>query len=84
MTDHEYDRFTLDQYLEGEKTDSNLFWRMPSGVHLNLLDEAIERMVTETDLDLLRDCAQTCLIDGLTGTARRLLALADRLEGTDQ
>jgi len=27
-----------------ESQDSNLFWRLDSGEHLNLLDEAIERI----------------------------------------
>ena len=33
---------TLDEYLNS--TDSNDFWRLSSGEHQNLLDEAIERI----------------------------------------
>lgn len=34
---------TLNEYIERSKVDSNLFWRLPSGDHQNLLDEAIDR-----------------------------------------
>ena len=34
---------TLDEYMA--INDSNAFWRLSSGEHQNLLDEAIERML---------------------------------------
>jgi hypothetical protein len=34
----------LDAYIELEKFDRNAFWRLDSGHHQNLLDEAITRM----------------------------------------
>lgn len=34
----------LNEYIEKEKEDSNLFWRLSSGEHQNLLDEAIEKL----------------------------------------
>ena len=33
----------LDAYERGSTTDSNLWWRLSSGTHLNLLDEAIDQ-----------------------------------------
>lgn len=38
----------LSDYIEMEKADSNLFWRLDSGHHQNLLDEAIE-LIEESD-----------------------------------
>jgi hypothetical protein len=37
-------KMTLDEFIEKEKDDSNLFWKLNCGEHQNLLDEAIERM----------------------------------------
>jgi len=34
----------LTEFLKKEKEDSNLFWRLSSGDHQNLLDEAIKRI----------------------------------------
>ena len=34
----------LHDYMVKETVDSNLFWRLDPGEHLNLLDEAIERI----------------------------------------
>lgn len=31
-------------YIEAEKLDGNLFWRIDSGHHQNLLDDAIEQI----------------------------------------
>ena len=35
---------TLDEYMAADANDSNAFWRLESGDHHNLLDEAIERL----------------------------------------
>jgi hypothetical protein len=35
---------SLAEFIEGEKADSNLWWRLSSGDHQNLLDEAIDRI----------------------------------------
>ena len=43
----------LAEYVQAEKKDGNLFWRLQSGDHLNLLDEAIEALrdiATKADL----------------------------------
>ena len=32
----------LAEYVKAEQEDSNLFWRLDSGDHLNLLEEALE------------------------------------------
>lgn len=40
MTDEPY---TLVKYEADAKEDDNAFWRLDSGVHLNLLEEAIEQ-----------------------------------------
>ncbi len=34
----------LSEFIEESKRDRNLFWRLQSGEHQNLLDEAIERI----------------------------------------
>lgn len=34
----------LEVYMELQKQDSNIFWRMPTGHLENLLDEALERI----------------------------------------
>ena len=34
----------LNVFIEKGKEDSNLFWRLSSGEHQNLLDEAIEKL----------------------------------------
>jgi len=34
----------LAEYLEAEKDDSNAFWRLSSGDHLNLLEEAVDEI----------------------------------------
>ena len=34
----------LKEFIEKSKEDHNLFWRLQSGEHQNLLDEAIERI----------------------------------------
>ena len=34
----------LKEFIEKSKEDSDLFWRLQSGEHQNLLDEAIERI----------------------------------------
>jgi len=52
---------TLDEYRATD--DSNAFWRMDSGAHLNLLEEAIERIDKAEhlveDLNNLRDKAKS-------------------------
>jgi hypothetical protein len=35
---------SLDNYIRGSETDPNLFWRLDCGDHMNLLDEAIDRI----------------------------------------
>ena len=45
---------TLAEYVKAEAEDGNLFWRLPTGDHLNLLDAALEEI---DDLrELLIDC----------------------------
>lgn len=34
----------LEEYIKNRKEDGNLFWRLSSGDHLNLLEEAIDRI----------------------------------------
>jgi len=34
----------LKEYIEKEKEDSNLFWKLSEGDRQNLLDEAIDRL----------------------------------------
>jgi hypothetical protein len=44
----------LKDFIEQEKKDSNLFWRLSSGIHKNMLDEAIdeiERLKSIIDLE---------------------------------
>jgi hypothetical protein len=35
---------SLAEFIEGCRADSNLFWRLPSGDHQNLLEEAVDRI----------------------------------------
>lgn len=35
---------SLEAFRERERADPNYFWRLQSGDHLNLLDDAIERL----------------------------------------
>lgn len=46
MADLDWDGATppLDAFLEAEKTDRQLWWRIGCGHHQNLLDEAVERL----------------------------------------
>ncbi len=34
----------LDEYIKARDKDDNIFWRLSSGVHQNLLDEAIYKI----------------------------------------
>ncbi len=42
-------KMNLSEYLEASQEDDNTFWRLTSGQHLNLLNEAIELYETATE-----------------------------------
>ena len=35
---------SLSEFIKAQEEDSNHFWRLSSGDHLNLLEEAVERL----------------------------------------
>ena len=43
----------LDEYLAS--SDPNIFWKLSCGDHLNLLEEALERLDNKIALDRLND-----------------------------
>jgi len=46
MSDPMKPTMTLAEYVKAEAEDGNLFWRLPTGDHLNLLDAALEEIET--------------------------------------
>lgn len=49
----------LDDFLELQDRDPNAWWHLGSGEHLNLFEEAVDRMEdAEEELDNLRDFAE--------------------------
>jgi hypothetical protein len=70
----------LQEYLLREKADSNLWWRLSCGIHLNLFEEAAEKLDT-TERALINLQKDYDLNNCRTNKAeQKVIELADQLE----
>lgn len=80
---------TVDEFLATEQTDRNAWWRLDSGDHLNLFDEAVEqRDAAVAERDALRPVAEAARdlllrgpIDGPAPWLARLEVAVRALDG---
>jgi hypothetical protein len=64
---------SLAEFIEGEKADPNLWWRLSSGDHQNLLDEAIDRSAELVAANERLRVGLQAIVDHATGANPRKL-----------